>query len=57
MKLYPCQVSDNAEKPPELCFYSYQVTSVLFGAPRVSTLNYVAMLQLCSSVLQKGDFY
>lgn len=57
MKLYPCQVSDNAEKSLELCFYSYQMTSVLFGALRVSTLNYIAMLQLCSSVLQKGDFY
>lgn len=58
MKLYPHQVSDNAEESLELCFYSYQMSPALFGALHVGTLNYnSAMVQLYSPVLQKGDFY
>lgn len=57
MKLYPHQVSDNAEESLELCFYSYQMSPALFGALHVAALNYTAMLQLYSPVLQKSDFY
>lgn len=48
MKLYPHQVSDNTEESLELCFYSYQMSLVLFRALHVSILNYIAMLQICS---------
>lgn len=46
MKLYPRQVPDNTEKSLELHFYSYQMSSVLFGALCASALNYIVMLQL-----------
>lgn len=46
MKLNTFQVSDSAEEALKLCFYSYQMSVVLFGALCVSALNYTAMLQL-----------